>query len=392
MYNSFVVKKILTLTGGLFFGVIIGYLFIYYPANTSKDENIVSFTKHQITGNQVIGFLPYWLLSKARDDYSPYINTLTYFGLTLDTDGTILKLQNPQETEPGWYALNSGKADPFLNKARDNNQKLSLLVFNANEASISALMKDPVPHARNLISDVKPIMQKYEFTDLNLDIESTRIASDGARLQFTKFVKEVKKGMDDNDLGTLTIDISGDSLVKKRLINLADVAPFVDYVVIMAYDYHYIGSQITGPVAPLFGAGISSEYDTQAAVEIALKVVSPKKLILGIPLYGYEWETLGDAARSATVPSSGQTASTQRINQLLTSCASCSAQFDDEAKENYLIYKDGAVDTYHQFFYPNNKATQAKIDYAKQQKLGGLALWALGYEESTILEPLRKYR
>lgn len=373
-------------------GIIIGFIFFYYTAVASKDEDLISFIEHQISGEQVIGFLPYWLLSKAKTDYSPYITTLTYFGLTIDTDGTILKMQNPQENEPGWYALQSGKADPFLNSATQKKQKLSLLVFNANEASISALMEKPIPHAQNLISDVKPIMQKYKFTDLNLDIESVKIASDEARLRFSQFVKEVKKGMDDNNLGTLTIDISGDSLVKKRLINLADVESFVDYIVIMAYDYHYIGSQVTGPVAPLFGAGISSEYDTQAAVEIALKTVPAKKIILGIPLYGYEWETIRDATHSATIPSSGQTASTQRISQLLTSCATCSAQIDTEAKENYLIYKDGSTGTFHQIFYPDEKATQAKIDFAKQQKIGGLALWALGYEDLSILEPLKKYR
>lgn len=386
------VKKSLIIIAGFFIGVVIQYLFVFYPSFASKDENPITYIENQFSKKQVIGFLPYWLLSKAKTDYSDYINTITYFGLTIDIDGTILKMQNVQENEPGWYALQSGKADPLLDNARTKKQKLSLLLFNGNEASISAVMKNPTVHARNLVKDVKPIMQKYEFTDLNIDIESVKVASDDERLRFTEFIKEVKKGIDENKLGTLTIDISGDSLVKKRLIKLADVAPFVDYIVIMAYDYHYIGSQIAGPVAPLFGAGVTSEYDTQAAVEIALESVPAKKIILGIPLYGYEWETLRNTTRSATLPGSGLTASTQRISKLQSDCATCSAQIDDDAKESYIIYKNTQTGTFHQVFYPDQKSTSAKIDFARNAKLGGVALWALGYEDSIILEPLKSYK
>lgn len=386
------IMKFFIIVVGFFIGVVAGYLFIFYTSFSLKNENPVSYLENQFSEKQVIGFLPYWLLSKAKADYSDYINTLTYFGLIIDTDGTILKMQNPQENEPGWYALESGKVDPFINNAIKKEQKLSLLLFNADEASISSLMEDPVVHARNLIKDIKPIMQKYKFTDLNIDIESVKNASDEERYSFAQFIEELKKGIDENELGTLSIDISGDSLVKKRLINLPVVAPNVDYIIIMAYDYHYTGSWIAGPVAPLFGAGINSEYDTQAAVEKALEIVPSEKLILGIPLYGYEWETLSDSIRSATLPSSGLTASTQRVSQLLADCATCSAQTDDEAKESYLIYKDTATNTYHQIFYPDEKSTLAKIEFAKKARLGGVAFWALGYEDDMILNPLKSYK
>jgi spore germination protein YaaH len=387
-----VIKKLLIIIFGLLFGFFFGYLFIVYPTQASKDENIVTFVKHQIAGKQVIGFLPYWLLSKAQTDYSPYISTLTYFGLTIDNDGHILKMQNEQENDPGWYALKSGKVDPFLNKALEKRQKLSLLVFSGQEEAIGKLLENPTLHAQNLIADVKPIMSQYKFTDLNLDIESVVAASDEARVNFAQFVKEVKKGMDQNKLGTVTLDISGDSFIKKRLIDIKSVASSVDYVVIMGYDYHYIGSQVSGPVAPLFGAGTVSEYDVNAATQIALQTVPASKIILGVPLYGYQWETIRDATRSATIPSSGQTASTKRISELLSSCSTCSAQTDTDAYENYLVYKDEETGTNIQIFYPDSKATQAKIDFAREQKLAGLALWALGYEDDTILNPLKEYK
>ena len=46
------------------------------------------------------------------------------------------------------------------------------------------------------MNEVAPIMKKYEFTDLNLDIESVAIASEESRARFTEFVSSIKKELD----------------------------------------------------------------------------------------------------------------------------------------------------------------------------------------------------
>jgi spore germination protein YaaH len=87
--------------------------------------------------------------------------------------------------------------------------------------------------------------------------------------------------LEEDHLGTLTIDIAPDLLVKKGLIDLAQIAADVDHVVLMAYDYHYIGSTVSGPVSPLLGAGTISEYDTQVAITMTQNIIMSKKIILG---------------------------------------------------------------------------------------------------------------
>ncbi|PIZ63963.1 hypothetical protein COY15_06055 [Candidatus Roizmanbacteria bacterium CG_4_10_14_0_2_um_filter_39_12] len=180
---------------------------------------------------QVIGFLPYWLISKADKNYGKYITSLTYFGLNVGKDGKIVKFNTPSEEEPGWYTLRSGKVDTFLKNAKKDHITLSLLVFSGNEATISALLSHPTSHAQNLIEDVKPIMQQYGFKDLNLDIESVSVASEAAQIQFTTFVKEVKRNMDKYHLGTLSIDVTPTALIKPYLINLAEVSSVVDHII-----------------------------------------------------------------------------------------------------------------------------------------------------------------
>lgn len=342
---------------------------------------------------EVIGFLPYWLLDRAQADYSPYITTLTYFSLSLNGDGTIEKYTRPGETEPGYLALTSGKIDPWLNNAKTKGLNLSLAVFMVGDEKINELLVNPEASAKNLVTDVTPLMTDYGFSDLNLDIEQVADASPAARSKFTRFVQAVKINLDPQKITRLSIDISASALVKdSNLVDPAALAPLVDQVVIMAYDYHYLGSPVTGPVAPGEGAGTVSELDTQAVVKVALKVMPAKKIVLGIPLYGYEWETIQNTPRSAIIPGSGLIISNSRAEEFLAGCASCSGEFDLTDKENHLIYLDQLTGTYHQVFYPDWQATQYKVDLAQQEKLGGMAVWALGYEGKAILQPLAGYR
>lgn len=379
---------ILFLTG-LGFG---GYLAVNnYILSKSAGEHVTPINII-VPKREVLGFLPYWLANKANTDYSKYITNLAYFSLTIEDDGTIQKYTNPGESEPGYLALTGGKIDPFLQKAREKNLDLSLVVFSYDDDNIAKLLEDPEKSAANLVGEITPIMEQYGFKELNLDIEQVIDASPQARLKFTRFVRSVGDNLDREKVKTLSIDISASSLVKET--NLCDplmLAPLVDKVIIMAYDYHYIGSYVTGPVAPLLGAGTVSELDTQVVVKKALEIMPAKKIILGIPLYGYEWETIGNIPRSATLPGSGLTISNSRAEELLENCATCSSEFDQIDKENHIIYKDSQTGTYHQVFYPDKQAMQDKIDLAKENSLGGVALWALGYEGKTILQPLSGY-
>lgn len=385
------IRKFIAVFGGLFVGVWIGLtvvnIVIYHKSRDSIILNPLAQEKHK-----VIGFLPYWLISKADKDYTKYINTLTYFGLTVSFDGTITKETNPGESEPGWLTLKSGKVDSFLENAKKNNMQKSLLIFSGNEDNINGLLHDPVLHAENMMKEVAPIMKNNGFTDLNLDIESVIIASDEARTNFTTFVKTVKHELNKNNLGTLTIDVSPIVLFKKYLVDLSSIATSVDYVVLMTYDFHYQGSSVTGPVSPNGGAGNNEEFDTEVSVKEAMHIIPPEKILLGVPLYGYEWETIDATLHDGTIPASGLVASNRRVEDQIKSCTNCTVTFDDTAKESLMMYKDDKTGSYHQIYFPDEKSVSEKVKLADKYDLGGIALWALGYEGETILNPLKNYK
>lgn len=382
----------------IFFGLVIGFgvgMFLIFTTNENSTPISPINLKQAIqpAKKESLGFLPYWLLGKAKNDYSGYITTLDYFSLTLDTDGTILKSTTPIELEPGWYALTSGSVDAFLGTAKSKNIKLSVSVFDGDQTSIDRVLDDPTRSGSNLVNDITDVMSKYGFSDLNLDIESISEATSAAQLKFAQFVSEVRNQLSSKKLPyTLSIDIAPIDFIKdNRLVKPDLIEKYVDRIILMAYDFHSPSSFVTGPVAPLGGAGTIAEFDTKVGVEKALKVTAPGKILLGIPFYGYSWETIDNFERAAIVPSSAVITSNSTVEDILSKCSTCSAQFDDIAKEAYVVYKDNDTNTYHQIFYPDKNATEAKVNYVNSEGLAGIAIWALGYEGGSVMNPIQPF-
>lgn len=382
-------KNLLLFLIGLGIGVAVFVIALGYYAKSSpggeKFLNPLGLEKPE-----AIGFLPYWLVDREGEDFFGDLDEVSYFGLTIDHDGTIMKRTKPTETEPGWLMMQSKKIASILKTAKEKRINRSLVIFSGDQETIDRLMTDPAKHAKNLINEISPIIDEYGFEGVNIDIESVTIASESARQSFTTFMKTVDEELNrKNESVELSIDVSPTAMLKSYLIDVQAISGYVDKVIFMTYDFHYPGSSVTGAVAPNNGAGVTAEFDTETSIELALKILEPRKIILGVPLYGYEWETLKDDPASAVIPGSGITASNMRVEKLLRECATCSAQFDPIAKESYLIYKNEETNTYHQIFYPDKRAVEEKVRLVKKYKLGGLALWALGYEGETILEPLK---
>lgn len=266
-----------------------------------------------------------------------------------------------------------------LETAKNHKQSTSLVIHQADEESIAQLLTDPETHASTFVDEISPILTEYGFSDLNIDIESFIEATIGAQQSFTKFIKSVRVKMEEKKLGTLSIDVPPISLIKPRLIDVRSIEPYADSIILMTYDYHYTGSYLAGPVAPLSGAGTITDFDVKTAVFEALKIVPSRKIILGIPLYGYEWDTASDIPGASVVPGTGKTASNARIAQVLTTCTTCELGRDTVSNEAYIIQKFTGYSS--QIFYEDARSIQTKISLANDYSLGGVAVWALGYEE-----------
>ncbi|MCL4338971.1 glycosyl hydrolase family 18 protein [Patescibacteria group bacterium] len=373
-------------------GIIAGILIFFFLPKLPLSPDNPLYSLLGIRKMRVIGFEPYWLLTRSDKNYTPYLTDLTYFGLNIGPDGHLVKLANTKEEDPSWTWFKGNTLSSRLKTVTKDGLTTTLLLFNANEKDITALLSDPLTNARNMMDDAVPLMAKYGYKNLNLDIESFKEASAEDKIRFTEFVHNVKNLLKINGKGSLIVDFSPSVFYKNYIIDPAGVAQYADFVIIMAYDYNYSGSFLTGPVAPLSGAGINRETDVESAIKDAKKIIPENKIVLGIPLYGYEWDTLLKEPGIAAIPNSSSVASNNRITKLLSSCKTCTRSFDIDSMSPYIIYQEKDADYYHQIYFEDKESLEAKLQVAEKNGLAGVALWALGYEGNDMLSPLSNYK
>ncbi|HEX8923227.1 MAG TPA: glycosyl hydrolase family 18 protein [Patescibacteria group bacterium] len=384
------VMTVLGIIAGIMLGLGIGLKAMpLIPKLNLERNNII----YKITGTHkpiVMGFLPYWLLNKATNDYNKSMTDLAYFAVIINSDGTIVKTNDKNEEEPGWNKLKSSNLKQFLGNFKG--ERKVLVVQSGVEDSISDLIKDPKKHGEALAAEVIPLMKKYGFTDLNVDIESFRSGSEQDQNNFTELLKTIKEEMVKNEMGEVSIDLPVAAFSKETIIDPKGIQPYTDEMILMAYDYHYRGSMNTGAVAPLGGAGIDKEIDVETAVAAALKSFRPTQIVLGIPFYGYEWETISSNKESPIIPGSGLTDSHKTALDKISNCSNCNVSDDANSKEKVIIGEDSQTGSFHQIYFGDVNSIEEKISLAKKYKLGGLAFWALGYEDESLLKPLENYR
>jgi spore germination protein len=170
---------------------------------------------------------------------------------------------------------------------------------------------------------------------------------------------------------------------KPWLWDISALTPHVDHVVIMAYDFHRSSSSVAGPVAPVFGGKEHWDSDIVTHLKEFTSLVPPEKIILGVPFYGYEWETTSGHSRASVFPGTGSTASYNRVQELLKNQTQPDIQehWDELALSPYLTFTQN--NRSHVIYYENQRSLSYKLDLVRDLQLGGVAIWALGYESES---------
>ena len=154
----------------------------------------------------------------------------------------------------------------------------------------------------------------------------------------------------------------------------AGMAPHVDQIRIMAYDY---STATAGPIAPL--------AFVQQAITAAKKVVGDdSKLVLGIALYGYNWPI----ATVGTCPAEqeGKTSVSQRNIDELIAKRTATPVFDPVTGESSFTYQLEVTDATttctqtREVHYVDAEGARQRIDMARTARLGAVSLWALGFD------------
>jgi spore germination protein YaaH len=358
------------------------------PLSPNGTFHFLSSIVHKPKPPIVYGFLPYWNLQKIT--IQPELTHLAYFGLTVGPTGQIVT-QTDEGTEPGYSKLQSDQWQILADQMKAKNGKIEIVIAQFSADAITSLLSSEAAHEK-FLNSLDSIMLAYPVSGINIDLEYNGEVTPKLRDAHTAFIRKLRQHLNQKYRNVkLSIDVYASAAAEPQLWDIPALAKEVDYFVVMAYDFHRRSSQQAGPVAPLFGGNELWSQDINHYLKSFLSVVSNQQILLGVPFYGYEWQTTSLTAQAQTFPGTGATASYERVQSILADAKKLKAteHWHETALAPYITYTEDGKN--YVLYYENAKSLEYKLEYVRQLDLAGIAIWALGYETDSrdLWEPIK---
>jgi spore germination protein YaaH len=209
---------------------------------------------------------------------------------------------------------------------------------------------------------------QYKLNGINIDFE--KISSDTGK-DYIQFIRELSVKCRNSG-----IVLSVDNYVPaeyNKYYDREEQGKIVDYVIVMAYDEHYAGSD-AGP--------ISSIGYVKDAVKNILTMVPKEKTIIAIPFYTRLWQEAKDGKVSS------ETLSMTPAKQWIEG-NNIDAEWDDSLGCYYAELKK--KDITYRLWQEESKSIEEKMKVIYDADVAGCAAWKLGLEEESIWDVIIKY-
>lgn len=273
---------------------------------------------------------------------------------------------------PTWFFLDGNEGDikaipshSYVEKAHSRNMEVWALLENI---SLDCNVHEVVSYTskrEKLIRTLMDYVLEYDIDGINVDFESL---SGETGEHFTQFLRELSIECRKNG-----IVLSVDNYVPREsntFYNRKEQGVVADYVIIMGYDEHWGGGGVAGSVA-------SIGY-VRDGIEKTLEDVPTEKVINAIPFYTRVWKTNNGEVTSEAL---GMEAAQNFISNY-----NVPVTWDEETCQNYgEIEMSG---TLYQVWLEDARSIETKLTVMKNNNLGGVAAWKLGFEDKAIWDVL----
>lgn len=268
---------------------------------------------------------------------------------------------------PTWFYLldtsgniaNISSAD-YVAQAHEKGLKVWGLIDNfTQEVSTTETLSNTAAR-QNIISQLIQAATSVGMDGINVDFESL---SEDVGIHFLEFLRELSIECHKNNLV-----LSVDNPVPEDFTSHYDRAEqgrVVDYVIIMGYDEHYVGSE-AGSVASLPWV--------EQGIQDTLAEVPAERVINAVPFYTRLWRTTGGNVTSEAI---GMDQAQQVISE-----NNVETYWDKTTFQNYGKY-DIDNSTY-QIWIEDSQSIAEKVKLVSKYNLAGVSAWKLGFENSGI--------
>ncbi len=156
-------------------------------------------------------------------------------------------------------------------------------------------------------------------------------------------------------------------------LDYAGLAPNADLFVVMAYGYRTARSTVPGSVAPMPWVTDSLSF--------AVSQIPPAKILLGVPLYGYDWDT-----------TSGPPGKAVRYPEITALAAQMNVPIQHDATQQSAHFSYVLEGHNHEAWFEDRATLAPKLALVTQQGLAGVAAWRLGHEDPQVWQAIDALR
>lgn len=271
---------------------------------------------------------------------------------------------------PTWYALsdNNGNFESFANssyvsQAHARGLKVWGLINDFGKGIKLSKILGVTSNRTRLINNLVASAIQYELDGINIDFE--HVTKDNAAA-FLQFLRELTLKCHANDLIVSVDNYSPASF--NAFYDLAEQGRIVDYVILMAYDEHYAGSEESGSV--------SSLPFVQEGVKNVLAKVPKERMITALPFYTRLWkEVKTSSGVRVTSEAYGMSGAESMVR-----ANDASPKWDDATGQYYAEFKSSGA-TY-KIWLEEETSLQKKLEVVTANQAAGVAFWKMGFERA----------
>ena len=268
---------------------------------------------------------------------------------------------------PTWFYLTDTSGNiasiasaDYVSQAHEKGLQVWGLIDNFTQEVSTTETLSSTAARQNIISQLIQAAQDVGMDGINVDFESL---SEDVGIHFLEFLRELSIECHKNNLV-----LSVDNPVPEDFTSHYDRAEqgrVVDYVIIMGYDEHYVGSE-AGSVASLPWV--------EQGIQDTLDEVPAERVINAIPFYTRLWRITGGNVTSEAI-GMDQAQQTIADNNVET-------YWDKTTSQNYGKY-DIDNSTY-QIWLEDAQSVAEKVKLVSKYDLAGVSAWKLGFENNGI--------
>lgn len=329
--------------------------------------------------HQIWGYYPYWIKDEWQKVDLGLFDQVLLFEIPVSVKGLDLQASDwPKESQR------------LMVTAKKNGTGLqpTFTLFDVRE--FEQIFSNP-NQRKSLQTDMLALIDQADSSGLQLDFEIfnpvSNLSSDGFRLFLKSLKLELVKRKKALSLFVLTEDRAG-LYDNESLMN-------PDYIVIQGYDAHWKESLNAGPIAQLRGP-MAESWESSLKHYLSLGVPR-NKILMSVAFFGYEWPTNSDAAGSLTRGAGSEISfaplPANLVPEIKSSAMTRIRQYgsrrDPATGSPYYVFKDETG--WFQGWYEDEESLSAKFEFVKEQRLAGVAVFPLGYDNGHFQQMLRHH-